>query len=241
MKLKIMKVLELFAGSRSIGLEAEKQGHRVCSIDVKAFEGIDLVMDCEFITIDDLPFIPDVVWSGTPCTTYSLAAISHHRNTDYSPKSEFVSKCDRMNINNLKLIRDLIKINPSLIWYIENPRAVLRKMPFMKGLPVKTITYCSWGDVANKPTDIFSNNHHNPLFNPDGWESKAMCKRYKYDSDGNVINKHCHHEPAPRGSQTGTQGKKGNYERSKYPELLCREIIESTSNKLSRTIQLEIK
>jgi hypothetical protein len=235
-----MKVLELFAGSRSIGTEAERQGHRVCSIDVKPFEGINIVMDCEDITLKDLPFIPDMFWSGTPCTTYSLAAISHHRNIDRTPKTDFAAKCDRMNINNLKLLKELLEINPKLIWYIENPRAVLRKMDFMKGLPVKTITYCSYGDIANKPTDIFSNNHWNPLFNPQGWEAKPMCPRYKYDLEGNVINKHCHHEPAQSGSSTGTQGKKDNYERSKYPELLCKEIIEVTAKKISNSVQLEI-
>jgi hypothetical protein len=229
-----MKVLELYAGSRSIGSEAEKRGHQVCSIDVKPFEGIDIVMDCEQLTLKDLPFIPDMLWSGTPCTTYSLAAISHHRNPDYSGKTDFAKKCDRMNINNLQLIKVLLDLNPNLIWYIENPRAVLRKMSFMKGLPVKTITYCSYGDIANKPTDIFSNNHFNPLFNPLGWESKPICKKYKYDSNGNVINKHCHHEPAQRGSKTGTQGKKDNYERSKYPHELVVSILDAAENKLKK-------
>ena len=50
-----MKVLELFAGSRSIGKIAESRGHKVCSIDNKAFDNIDLVMDCENISIKDLP------------------------------------------------------------------------------------------------------------------------------------------------------------------------------------------
>jgi len=227
-----MKILELYAGSRSIGNKAIELGFEVCSVDVKPFDGIDIVMDCEHITVKDLPFIPDMLWSGTPCTTYSLAAISYHRNPDYSPKSDFAAKCDRMNINNLKLIEDILKINPNLIWYIENPRGVLSKMDFMKGMPRTMITYCSYGDIANKPTNIFSNNIFNPLFNPLGWNPKPICKRYKYDSDGKVINQHCHHEPAQRGSQTGTQGKKGNYERSKYPEELCIDILNATYKKL---------
>ena len=69
------------------------------------------------------------------------------------------------------------------------------------------------------------------MFNPDGWKPRPECHNG---------NNNCHHEAAPRGSKTGTQGLKGNYERSKIPELLCREIIESTANKLklSQTILL---
>ena len=42
--------------------------------------------------------------------------------------------------------------------------------------------------------------------------------------NGNI---NCHHEPAPRGSRTGTQGRKNNYERSKIPKELIYEILKS--------------
>ena len=44
-KIKIMKILELFAGSRSIGNEAEKQGFDVFSVDWTEYEKIDLSID----------------------------------------------------------------------------------------------------------------------------------------------------------------------------------------------------
>jgi hypothetical protein len=43
-------------------------------------------------------------------------------------------------------------------------------------------------------------------------------------------NKKCQHEAAPRGSKTGTQGLKNNYERSKVPEELCYDILIATLN-----------
>lgn len=211
-----MKVLELHAGSRSIGKMAEKLGHEVFSVDWTNFEGIDLVKDIEELTIDDLPWIPDVVWTAPDCTTYSIAAISHHRNGTDS-KSDYAKKCDNVNLNVMRLINELLVLNHEMKWFIENPRGMMRKMPWMQGLPRVTIWYCTYGDSRAKPTDIWSN-HIYSLFNPNGWIPKNECH------NGNV---NCHHESSPRGSKTGTQGLKGSYERSQYPEKLCYDIIKS--------------
>ena len=208
-----VKILELFAGSRSIGKVAELRGHTVCSVDIENFNGIDIVKDIEFLAVDDLPFIPDMIWASPPCTTYSIAAISHHRLNGL-PISKFAKKSDRLVKNTIKIINSF----PNAIYYIENPRGFLRKMSFMKPLHRTTVTYCSYGDKRMKPTDIWSNNIFN-LFNQDGWNPRPMCY------NGNTK---CHHEPAPRGSRTGTQGLKNNYERSIIPKELCLEIIKAT-------------
>lgn len=76
-----MKLLELFAGSRSVGKVAERLGYDVFSVDIEPFEGVHLVKDIEMLEQSDIPFIPDVIWASPPCTTYSLAAISHHRHS----------------------------------------------------------------------------------------------------------------------------------------------------------------
>ena len=204
-----MKVLELFAGSRSIGKVADELGYEVFSVDINNFEGIDLVKDIEFLTKKDIPFIPDVIWASPPCTTYSIAAISHHRDMG-KPKTDFAAKSDRLVLNTLKLIKEY-----NCKYFIENPRGYLRKMHFMLGVPKTTVWYCTYGDVRAKPTDIWSN-HIYSLFNENGWKPRAIC------FNGNT---NCQHQPAPRGSRTGTQGMKNNYERSKVPYELCKEIL----------------
>jgi site-specific DNA-cytosine methylase len=209
-----MNVLELFAGSRSFGKVAEAKGHRVFSVDWTEYEGIDLAIDIEFLTAQHIPFIPDFIHLSPDCTTYTIAAISHHRDGTKAV-SEYAKKCDRVNENALTLVRHFLKINPKMVFTIENPRGMMRKMPFMRGIPRTTVWYCRYGDSRAKPTDFWSNNIYS-LFNNTGWSPRPQC----YNG-----NKHCQHESAPRGSQTGTQGKSNPYERSVIPEALCQEII----------------
>lgn len=213
------KVLEVFAGSRSIGNKAEELDMEVFSVDWTPYDKIDLVIDVEEMEINNIPFIPDVSWWSPDCATYSIAACGTHRNKDRSPKSEYAIKCDNVNAHFIELIKQWLEINPSMIFFIENPRGILRHMPFMKHLKRHTIWYCQYGDDRAKPTDIWTNS--------DAWTPRKMCFNYKYDKDGNIIDKHCHHESARRGAKTGTQGKKGSYERSKIPAELCEEILKS--------------
>lgn len=78
-----MKVLELFAGTRSIGKAFEAHGHQVFSVEWdKSFENIDLYEDVLKVTPEEIVKRfgrPDVIWASPDCTTYSTAAISHHR------------------------------------------------------------------------------------------------------------------------------------------------------------------
>ena len=219
-----MKVLELFAGSRSIGKIAEERGHDVFSVDINNFEGINLVIDILDLKIDDIPFYPEMIWASPPCTTFSIASVGHHWN-NHKPKTKEA-------IRGMKILEKTLEIVlsfPNSKFYIENPMGMMRTK--IKGLDRTTITYCSYGDNRMKPTDIWSNNIYD-MFNPNGWKPRAKC------FNGN---KKCHHEAAPRGSKTGTQGLKNNYERSKIPKELCLEIIKATENAKNKNCQTQGK
>ena len=204
------KILELFAGSRSIGKAAESLDMEVFSVDWERYDGINLAIDIENLKISDIPFIPDAVWASPDCTTYTIAAVSHHRINSIIPKSDYAKKCDKVNQHFISLIKMWLKINPNMVFFIENPRGMLRKMPFMKEFKRHTIWYCQYGDDRAKPTDIWTNSEN--------WVPRPQCHNG---------NKNCHHQSAPRGSKTGTQGRKGHYERSKIPEQLCIEVLKS--------------
>ena len=204
-----MKVLELFAGSRSFSKVAEELGHETFSVDIKEFDKIDYVTDILDFDTDKVPFKPDIIWASPPCTYFSVASIGHHWNKDHTPKTFEAVVGMQIVIKTLKIIDHF---QPEY-FFIENPRGKLRKLDFMKKLPRTTVTYCQYGDERMKPTDIWTNHLSTPLFS-NGWNPKPICK------NGDSC-----HTSAPRGSQTGTQGLKGNYERSKVPSELCKEIL----------------
>jgi len=208
-----LKLVELFAGSRCVGKAGEELGMKVFSADWQPFENIDFVGDIQNIEITDIPFIPDIVWASPDCTTYSIAACSTHRNNSIEPKSEYAKKCDNVNQHWIGLIKQWLGINPNMVFFIENPRGMLRKMPFMQEFERHTVWYCQYGDDRAKPTDIWTNSK--------SWIPRPMCH------NGNT---NCHHQPAPRGSKTGTQGRKDSYNRSMIPHQLCIEALSSVKN-----------
>ncbi len=98
----------------------------------KDFSDIDLYEDISNVSADDIFRLfgrPDVIWASPDCTTFSIAAISHHRRKNpvtgsLEPVSEYALFCDKVDIHVLELIRGL---NPKY-YFIENPRGGMRKM-----------------------------------------------------------------------------------------------------------------
>jgi hypothetical protein len=200
-----MKVLELFAGTCSFSNIAKELGHEVFTSDFDPQFNTDYTCDIMEFDISKIPFIPDVIWASPPCTTFSVASIGTHWKGVYEPKT----KEAEMGLKILQKTIEIIKQLKPKHFFIENPRGVMRKV--IKDLPEGTIrhtvSYCQYGDTRMKPTDIWTNCKE--------WKPKPICK------NGDPC-----HEPAPRGSRTGTQGLKNAKDRSRIPEKLCREILE---------------
>jgi hypothetical protein len=202
-----MKLLELFAGSRSIGKQADKLGIEVFSSDINNFDNIDYVVNILEFDVTKVPFQPDIIWASPPCTSFSVASIGHHWT---GGKGAYIPKTDgaRLGLELVKKTIEIINHFQPTYWFMENPRGVLRKLPVVQGLKRNTVTYCQYGDERMKPTDIWTNSNV--------WTPRPMCK------NGDPC-----HVAAPRGSRTGTQGRSNAYERSKIPDELCQEILKS--------------
>lgn len=215
-----MKILELFAGTKSVSRAFEAKGHKTFSIEWDPeHKDIDWYIDISTITASDILDRfgrPDIIWASFDCSTYSVASISYHRireeDGNLAPKTEKAIIADETNQHVIALIHELMPT----YFFIENPRGALRKMKWIQHIPRFTVWYCQYMDSRAKPTDIWTN-HPNPQFKP-------PCRNGNPD---------CHHQPAPRGARSGTQGIKGTVDRSRIPEELCQHIVKiSTESEL---------
>ena len=218
-----LKVLELFSGTGSVSKAFERRGHKTFRVDWDQQFHADLYCDIEKLRakkIVDAFGYPDVIHASPDCATFSVAAISRHRRKNeggwLDPISDYARKSDRVDVNLMRLLRDL---QPSL-FFIENPRAAMRKAPWIQWAPRHTLTYCQYMKKLPielrrmKPTDIWTN-HPNPNFAP-------PCK------NGDPC-----HVRAPRGSTTGTQGMKV-IDKYVIPPDLCDHLVDISEDYIQR-------
>lgn len=212
-----MLIFDFFSGTGSSTQAFKDAGHTVISFELdESFEATENV-DIFLLSADYLLAQygrPDFVWASPPCTAFSVASMGHHWGggyRNYEPKTEAAKFNQELVAHTVNLINEL---NPSKGWLMENPRAMLRKLPVVAGLPRRTVTYCTYGDSRMKPTDLWGEVPR--------WVHREPCK----NGQG------CH-EAAPRGSKTGTQGLRNAKERSRVPYELGKEILDAIESSQS--------
>ena len=206
-------ILELCSGTESVSNKFREFGAEVFTIDIEKKFNPSLVMDISKLTEENISqyipkkFLkPDIIWASPPCKTFSIAGVQYHWTGGehaYIPKTK---QCE----DAVELVKNIIRIIELLkptSWFMENPRGVLRNLPFMKDLPRKTVAYCRYGDFRMKPTDIWTNSEN--------WKPKEMCQNGNPD-----------HESAPRGSRRGTMRLKW-FDRIQIPDDLCLSIYQA--------------
>lgn len=147
------KMLDLFCGTKSMAKAFERAGWETYTVDWDEQFEPTLCCDVNTLTVEKIIELcggkPDFVHLSPDCSSYSVAAIFHHRRKneetgELEPITEYAQFCDKTNAYIIDLIVN--KLKPKY-WTIENPRSGMRKMRFVKDLPRYTITYCFRGDT----------------------------------------------------------------------------------------------
>lgn len=183
-----MRVLDLFAGLRGWSDPFAERGHDVFSVDNDPRFDVSSHADILTLTAADLPWTPDIILASPPCEGFSVLRIGRNwYNRELGipnlPKTPTAEMGLALVTATLRLVDEL---KPAF-WVMENPRAMLRKLPVVAHADRRTVTYCQYGHPTMKPTDLWGGFPPSLVLRP-------MC-RPRADC----------HIAAPRGSRTGIQ------------------------------------
>ena len=140
----MVKVLELFSGTGSVGKVCKQLDWDVVSVDLllPADHQVD-IMEFDYKQYPKDYF--DIVWASPPCTQYSIA------------KTRGIRDIDGANKIVLKTI-EIINYFNTEYWFIENPQTgKLKDQEFMKDLPFVDGDYCMYGLPYRKRTRFWTN------------------------------------------------------------------------------------
>ena len=224
-----LTVADFFCGHKSIAKAFERRGHRVVTSDILPKFEPTVCRDFLALEAADLaeygPF--DVVWASPPCEKFSVCTIGKNwrgGKGSLRPKTDEAEFAMRLVQHTLEVVRDL---HPKF-WFIENPRAALRTMPFMQGIDRRTITFCQYelhkpvNERRMKPTDLWG------VFPP-----SMVFKSCNYGDP-------CH-PYTPRGSsEFGTQGLKNAEARAVLPDEFCHQMVVACEQDIDRPVNRQI-
>ena len=156
----MIKVLELFSGTGSVGKCCKELGWDVVSVDMilPADHKVD-IMHFDYKQYPKDYF--DIVWASPPCTNYSqLKKCWYGRKlkdgTIYSKErhQEDMNEADKLIYKTLEIID---YFNPHY-WYLENPLSTLKDRDVLKNRYYHIVDYCMYSDWGyKKRTCIWTN------------------------------------------------------------------------------------
>ena len=151
-----MNILELFAGTGSVGKIARELGHTVISLDKDMDADIKSdVLDWNYQTYEPNTF--NMIWASPPCTEYSIA------------KTKGIRKIEEANRIVERTLEIIAYLQPQY-YIIENPQTgLLKKQSFMLDKPFNDIDYCKYGLTYRKRTRLWNN--------ISTWTPRPLCKK----------------------------------------------------------------
>ena len=160
------RLLELFAGTGSVGKVFRARGWEVISVDIDAKMNPTIVADIATFEYRMLGGHFDAVWCSPPCQQYSIARSHAHTPRDLEGADRLVRRC-----------RDIISHFQPQAYFIENPYSgLLKGRDVVSDLPFVVVDYCMYGWPYRKRTILFTN--------ATGQRWTRLCKHDCEASDG---------------------------------------------------------
>ena len=171
----MVKVLELFSGTGSVGNVCKKLDWEVVSVDLimEADHQVD-VMDFDYKQYSKDEF--DIIWGSPPCCSFSNLQgcwIGRHKrvNGELVLFTQEQRQLDMLEGDKLvKKTLEIINYFNCEYWFMENPQTgKLKDREYMKDIPYYDVDYCKYSDWGyRKRTRIWTNKKD--------WNN-LMCKK----------------------------------------------------------------
>ena len=155
-----MKLLCLFSGTGSVERPWREGGHEVISVDIDGRYNPEICEDILQLSYWKLP-TPDAIWASIPCENFSRARTRAKTPRNFKVADSLAGRASEM-------IQYFRKLNPELLWFVENPDSSLlwgREVASEFSTYVR-LDYCQYGSAYRKRTRIATNV---------SWVPRALC------------------------------------------------------------------
>ena len=145
-----MNCLILFSGTRSFEKVLQPKGHKCYGVDICPIFNPHFCVDIlKWDYKEDLKDIKiDYLHASPVCREFTMLKNANVFRRDLGLGMSLIEKT-------IEILEWLLHRNPKLIYTIENPRGLMRKLPMMTQFKRITTSYCMYSYPYMKPTDFW--------------------------------------------------------------------------------------